>query len=252
MTSKTLVSIITPCYNAEKFISETIESVMSQTYTEWEMIIVDDCSTDNSANIVKQYQSNDNRIKYFCTEKPSGSPTLPRNIGIQNAKGRYIAFLDADDIFMPTKLENQVKIFTKENVGIVFSNYEKISYDGTRNNRVIIAPKVITYNKLLQSGYIGCCTLMYDKEKTGLIQFQKTGQEDYVFELSILKKGLIAVNTNTVESLYRIVPSSRSAQKLTMAKRQWDVLRKIEQLSLLKSLYYFSCYAILGAIKYIK
>lgn len=247
-----LISIITPCFNAEKFISETIDSVISQTYSKWEMIIVDDCSTDNSANIIKQYQSKDNRIKYLCTEKPSGSPTLPRNIGIQNAKGRYIAFLDADDIFLPTKLQNQIKCFTSSNIGIVFSNYEKISYDGTRNYRVITAPKVITYNKLLQSGYIGCCTLMYDREKTGLMQFQKTGQEDYVFELSILKGGLIAVNTNTVESLYRIVPSSRSAQKLTMAKRQWNVLRNIEKLSFIKASYYFCHYAIKGVLKFIK
>ncbi|MBR3893353.1 MAG: glycosyltransferase family 2 protein [Alistipes sp.] len=252
MTNKPLVSIITPCYNAEKFISETIESVIKQTYTEWEMIIVDDCSTDNSANIVKQYLCKDSRIKYFCTEKPSGSPTLPRNIGIQNAKGRYIAFLDADDIFMPTKLQHQIECFTKDNIGIVFSNYEKISYDGTRNNRVITAPKVVTYNKLLKSGYIGCCTMMYDQEKTGLLQFKKTGQEDYVFELSILKKGLIAVNTNTIEALYRIVPSSRSAQKIEMAKRQWKVLRDIEKLSFIKASYYFCHYAIKGVLKFIK
>lgn len=247
-----LVSIITPCYNAERFIRATIESIISQTYPNWEMIIVDDCSKDNSAEIITEYANKDPRIRYFCTDKPSGSPTLPRNIGIQNANGRYITFLDADDIFLPTKLQHQIECFTKSNIGIVFSNYEKMAYDGTRNNRVIIAPKVITYNKLLQSGYIGCCTLMYDIEKTGLIQFQKTGQEDYVFELGILKKGLIAVNTNTVESLYRIVPSSRSAQKLTMAKRQWHVLRKIEKLPIYKALYYFACYAVLGVIKYLK
>ena len=246
-----LVSIITPCYNAERFIRETIESVIAQTYTNWEMIIVDDCSKDNSAEIIKEYAAKDSRIKYLKTEKPSGSPTLPRNIGIQNAKGRYIAFLDSDDIFCPRKLDNQLKCFT-DKVGIVFSNYEKIRFDGTRDNRIIVAPKRISYNKLLESGYIGCCTMMYDTEKSGYMQFRPVGQEDYVFELEILKKGYIAVNTNTVEALYRIVENSRSSQKLEMAKRQWNVLRRIEKLSFIEAAYYFCHYAIKGTLKFIK
>ena len=247
-----LISIITPCYNAEKFIRETIESVIAQTYPNWEMIIVDDCSRDNSAQIINEYLSKDSRIRYFKTDKPSGSPTLPRNLGIQNAKGRYIAFLDADDIYCPNKLENQIKCFSNNNIGIVFSNYEKIKYDGSRDNRVIIAPKVITYEKLLESGYIGCCTMMYDSEKTGLMQFKYIGQEDYVFELDILKKGYIAVNTNTVESLYRIVENSRSAKKLEMAKLHWKVLHNIEKLSITRASYYFCHYAIKGVLKFLK
>ena len=246
-----LVSIITPCYNAERFIRETIGSVISQTYANWEMIIIDDCSKDSSAEIIKEYAAKDSRIKYLKTEKPSGSPTLPRNIGIQNAQGRYIAFLDADDIYCPNKLENQLKYFD-EKVAIVFSNYEKIRFDGSRNNRIITAPNIVTYSKLLQSGYIGCCTMIYDTTKTGLMQFRHIGQEDYVFELEILKKGYIAVNTNTVESLYRIVVNSRSAQKIEMAKRQWSVLRNVENLPFLKALYYFCHYAIKGTIKFIK
>ena len=246
-----LVSIITPCYNAERYIRETIESVIAQTYSNWEMIIVDDCSKDSSAQIIKEYVAKDSRIKYFKTDKPSGSPTLPRNIGIQNARGRYVTFLDADDIDCPTKIANQLKCFA-DNVGIVFSNYEKIRFDGYRNNRIITAPSVITYNKLLQSGYFGCGTMMYDTHKTGLMQFRHVGQEDYVFALEILKKGYIAVNTNTVEALYRIVENSRSAQKLEMAKRQWKVLRDIEKLPIIPALYYFCHYAIKGVLKFIK
>lgn len=246
-----LISIITPCYNAEKFIRETIESVIAQTYSNWEMIIVDDCSRDNSVQIINEYVSTDSRIRYFKTDKPSGSPTLPRNIGIQNAKGRYVSFLDADDIYCPTKLENQLKCFT-DNVGIVFSNYEKMKYDGTRDHRIIVAPRVITYRKLLQSGYFGCGTMMYDSSKTGLRQFRYVGQEDYVFALEILKKGFIAVNTNTCEAFYRIVENSRSAQKLEMAKRQWRVLRSVENLSFIKASYYFCHYAIKGIMKFIK
>lgn len=246
-----LVSIITPCYNAERFIRETIESVIAQTYTNWEMIIVDDCSKDNSAEIIKEYVAKDARIKYLKTEKPSGSPTLPRNIGIQNAKGRYITFIDADDIYNCDKLKAQIACFS-DKVGIVFSNYEKIRFDGYRENRIIISPKIVTYRKLLQSGYIGCGTMMYDSLKTGYMQFRYVGQEDYVFALEILKKGYIAVNTNTVEALYRIVENSRSSQKLEMAKRQWNVLRRIEKLSFIEAAYYFCHYAIKGTLKFIK
>ena len=246
-----LVSIITPCYNAEKYIAETIESVLKQTYTNWEMIIVDDCSTDKSSEIIHQYISNDNRIKYFKTDIPSGSPTLPRNIGIQKAQGRYIAFLDADDLYYPSKLENQLRCFS-DRVGIVFSNYEKIKFNGNRNNRIIRAPKVVNYHQLLQSNYIGCCTMIYDSYKTGLMQFHNVGQEDYVFNLEILKKGYIAVNTNTCEAYYRIVENSRSSQKFEMAKQQWRVLRNIEKLSVIKASYFFCHYVIKGMIKFIK
>ena len=103
-----LVSIITPCYNAEKYLSQTVESVLSQTWQDWELLIIDDCSSDNSMNIIRDYSRRDARVRYFKTEEPSGSPTLPRNIGIENARGRYIAFLDSDDLWLPTKLEEQV------------------------------------------------------------------------------------------------------------------------------------------------
>lgn len=151
-----LISIITPCYNSGQFIAETIESVLAQTYTNWELLVIDDCSTDNSADIILTYTKLDNRIKYLKTENPSGSPTLPRNIGIKMAKGRFIAFLDADDMFLPNKLEKQLKCFDNDKVAIVYSNYEKIAYNGERDNRIIIAPKKLSYHKLLQRLYCLC------------------------------------------------------------------------------------------------
>lgn len=247
-----LISIITPCYNAGKYLSEAIESVISQTYTNWELLIVDDCSTDNSADIIKEYALKDSRIRYFKTDKPSGSPTMPRNIGIQNTKGRYISFLDADDVILPSKLETQVNCFVDEKTAIVFSNYEKMEHNGRRSGRIIKAPKVISYYKLLESGYVGVGTIMYDTQKTGFMQFQNVGQEDYVFALSILKKGYVAVNTNTIEALYRLVENSRSSNKIKVAKGQWNVLRNIEKLPFPTAFYYFCHYAIKGFLKYLK
>lgn len=252
MQIESLVSIITPCYNAERYIAETIESVLNQTYTNWEMIIVDDCSTDKSAEVIKKYIQIDRRIKYFKTDAPSGSPTLPRNIALSKAKGRYIAFLDADDLFLPTKLQNQLKYFTDEEIAIVFSNYEKIEFDGQRKGRYVIAPSKITYKKCLESGYCGCCTMLIDALKAGHLELLNTPQEDYVFTLNILKKGYIAVNTNTIEAHYRLLDNSRSSNKFKVAKGQWYVLRHIEKLPFYKAVYYFSHYAIKGLIKYLR
>lgn len=247
-----LISIITPCYNSGQFIAETIESVLAQTYTNWELLVIDDCSTDNSADIILTYTKLDNRIKYLKTENPSGSPTLPRNIGIKMAKGRFIAFLDADDMFLPNKLEKQLKCFDNDKVAIVYSNYEKIAYNGERDNRIIIAPNKLSYHKLLQSGYIGCCTMIYDTNKTGLLQFKNISQEDWAFQLSILKRGFIAVNTQTIESLYRVVQHSRSSQKLKIARGHWYILRVEEKLPFVKVVYYFCHYAIKGVLKFFK
>ena len=181
-----LVSIITPCYNAAPFISQAIESVLAQSFGDWEMIIVDDCSSDDSLSIIQKYARIDFRIRYLRTDKPSGSPTLPRNMGIKEAKGRYIAFLDSDDIWLPNKLSDQLKVFEKSEVAIVFSNYEKVSLGGERCGREVIAPCEVDYRLLLKGNCIGCLTAMYDSALTGKIFFKEIGHEDYVCWLSFI------------------------------------------------------------------
>ena len=173
-----LVSIITPCYNAAPFISQAIESVLAQSFGDWEMIIVDDCSSDDSLSIIQKYARIDSRIRYLRTDKPSGSPTLPRNMGIKETKGRYIAFLDSDDIWLPNKLSDQLKVFEKSEVAIVFSNYEKVSLGGERCGREVIAPCEVDYPLLLKGNCIGCLTAMYDSALTGKIFFKEIGHED--------------------------------------------------------------------------
>lgn len=115
-----MISIITPCYNAGKFLPETIDSVLNQTFRDWELLIIDDCSSDNSRQIVEEYALKDSRIRYFRTDTPSGSPSYPRNIGIENSNGEYIAFLDADDIWLPDKLDDQIKFMYSNNYEFVY------------------------------------------------------------------------------------------------------------------------------------
>lgn len=157
---KKLVTIVTPCYNSKETISQTIESVLQQTFSNWEMLIVDDCFTDSSPEIIKKYADKDYRIKYFRTQNKSGSPSLPRNIGIENAKGEYIAFLDSDDLWLPYKLEHQLKFLEKNGYDLVYSYYEKIDWEGRQNNRVIRTREKTRYDDILKSNSIPCLTSM--------------------------------------------------------------------------------------------
>jgi len=250
---RNLISIITPCCNAAKHLKQTIESVLVQTWQDWEMLIVDDCSSDGSIDIIKEYSMKDSRIKYFRTLKPSGSPAVPRNIGIENANGRYIAFLDSDDMWFPNKLKAQMQVFrNNEDAAIVFSYYEKVSENGIRSGRVIVSPPKITYDDLLYGNVIGCLTCVFDTEKVGKVYMKQIGHEDYPMWLKILKFGYIAVNTCDVQALYRVRARSVSADKFKAAQWQWNIYRNVEKLGFLKSVRCFIAYAFKGFVKSLK
>lgn len=246
------ISIVTPCYNAFDYIIETINSVLNQSYDSWEMIIIDDCSTDDSWQIIESYASKDSRIKYLNTGKPSGSPSLPRNIGIENASGKFIAFLDADDLWLPDKLERQVKFMEENNYDLSYSFYEKMDWQGNRNNRIIQTRDVTTYNNLLKSNSIPCLTSMIRKDVIGKTRFKQIPQEDFCFWLDILKKGVIAYNLKEVTALYREAKNSRSANKLDMFKGYWNVIRNHQNIPLFPACYDMITYTILGFAKYLK
>jgi len=248
----TKVSIITPLYNSEKFITETINSVINQTYNKWELLVIDDCSRDHSADIVKEFSERDERIKYFKTDFPSGSPTIPRNLGIKLATGRYIAFLDSDDLWNFEKLMKQLELFSSIDVAIVYSDYEKISEEGLSTNRFILAPEKVSYNDLLAGNIIACSTCMYDTKKVGKNYFLKQGHEDYAMWLSILKKGFIAKNCNYVSMKYRVRDNSISSNKFKAILWVWNIYRKNEGLNLLKSSYYSILTLSKSFSKYIK
>ncbi len=248
----TCISIITPCFNGAQTISETIESVLNQRHQNWEMIIVDDVSTDASPAIIRSYAAKDARIRYLRTDAPSGSPALPRNIGIDNARGRFIAFLDADDVWLPEKLEKQVAFMTERNCPLSYSYYEKMDWQGNRNERIVRTRDVTTYGSILKSNSIPCLTSMIRRDAVGDTRFKQIPQEDFCFWLDILKKGYTALNMCEVTALYREAPASRSSNKLDMFRGYWNVIRNHQRIAFLPACYYMMTYTVLGIAKYLK
>jgi glycosyltransferase involved in cell wall biosynthesis len=215
------------------------------------MIIVDDCSIDGSYETALSYVQKDKRIKVFRMDKNNGAAAC-RNKAIELSKGRYLAFLDSDDLWLPKKLEKQLAIFEKDNVMIVYSNYEKITEAGVRNDRIIISPKSTTYHQLLKGNCIGWVTSIYDTAKGGTFEWQRIGHEDYAYWLSMMQDGYIAKNTNTVEALYRVRDNSISKNKRTASAWTWNIYRKFLKLTFIQSLYYFCFYFFNAMRKYIK
>ncbi len=243
-----LVSIITPVYNSARFIKETLESVLNQSYPNFEMICVDDASTDTSADVIKTYQERDKRLKYIRLVKNSGA-AVARNIALEHAKGRYIAFLDSDDLWDKEKLKIQVRFMKENKVSFSFTSYQMMDIDGNCFERVIKAPEKITYSELLKNTIIGCLTVMVDRRMVGDFKMPEVrDSQDYATWLQILKQGHVAHGINQNLARYRRVNGSISNNKLKALRSNWKVYRKIEKLSILKSSYVFTFY-ILHALK---
>ena len=240
-----LVSVITPAFNAEKYINEAIDSVLSQTYKDIELIVVDDCSSDRTQSIVEEYIRLDDRVKYIRMQSNYGVAEA-RNNGIRLAQGRFIAFLDSDDIWLPEKIERQIKFMQEKNASLIFSAYEKINEDGDVFG-VVTVPERVAYSQLLKTCVIGCLTAMYDVKKLGKVYMPlSTRREDFATWLSILKEIDYAFGSQEVSAKYRVYSAQSSSKKLKMAYENWNLYRGIEKLSFLKSLYYFSHYAVKG------
>jgi glycosyltransferase involved in cell wall biosynthesis len=241
-----------PAHNSSATISSAINSVLAQTYQNWELLVINDNSSDDTESIVKEYVKRDSRIKYFETDKTFKRPFYPRNIGIKNAKGRFIAFLDSDDLWLPTKLERQIPLFDMENISVVFSYYSKMNSDGKMQNRLITSPLIVDYEYLLKGDCIGNLTGIYDTSKVGKVYQKDIHHEDYLMWLEILKQGGYAMNTNTVEAFYRTQKQSVSGNKFKTMQWHWNILRNELKLPLFVSVKYFSHYAIKGLIKFLK
>jgi len=243
-----LVSIITPSYNSKRFIEDTIKSVIAQSYQNWEMIIVDDASIDESIEIIQKYVNIEYRIILFSNDKNLGA-SESRNLAIKEAKGTYIAFLDSDDIWLPNKLEKQIELMERENIAMSYSNYETINEDGVVIGK-FLAPSKIRYQDMLKTSYIGTLTTIYNVRKLGKIYFMNIGHEDYILKLEILKKIDYAIGIDEVLAQYRITENSLSSNKLKSALWQWNIYRNIEKISIFKSIGYFISYTYNGFTKY--
>lgn len=237
-----LVSIITPCYNAEKFISQMIESVLQQSYTNWELLITNDCSTDGTVLIIQNLMKLDNRIKLFHTEKNTGHPSIPRNIALSYACGEYIAFLDSDDLWDKCKLEEQVAFILRGQFELICSYCRIIKENGEHTNRILKTKDNASYNDMLKRYELISPTIMCTKRIGKLLSFPACEKEDYIEWLRITKMGINIHTTKTVNASYRICTDSRSRNKLKMIKMQWGIYRKIEYCNFYKSCYFLTIY----------
>lgn len=237
-----LVSIITPLYNSEAFIEETILSVINQTYSNWEMIIVDDNSKDNGVLLVKVYQERDSRIVLVPNQNSPGAAGS-RNTAITLAKGRYIAFLDSDDLWMPEKLEIQIKFMQLNEHYFTYTFYEQISEEGNYLKSINNLPLKVSYKSSMMSNKIGCLTAVYDVKYFGKVYMENiVKRQDYTLWLKLLKKVKFAYCVPEILSRYRITKGSISSNKFKLIKYHWYIYRKIEKQTLVRSLYYLSNY----------
>ena len=249
---KDLVSIITPSYNALKFIPTTIESVLYQTYQHWEMIIVDDVSSDNSNDVIADYMNKDSRIRLIKLEKNSG-PAIARNHAIKEAKGRYIAFLDSDDLWHPDKLFKQISFMHLNDVALSYSGYFRIEEKNEKVIDQIHVPVRVDYNELLKQNIIGCLTAIYDTHHIGKIYMPDIlRRQDFGLWLKILKKVPYAYGLDEPLAYYRIRTSSVSSNKILASKYNWKLYREVEKLPLYKAIYYFGWYTYRSILKYKK
>ena len=244
-----LVSIITPVFNSKLFLKETIESVILQTYKNWELLLLDDASTDESLEICEQYSKLDSRVKVHKNSQNLGI-SATRNLGIQLARGGWISFLDSDDFWKVNKIELQLSLAQKTGGKFIYGNYSHVS-EGGDFLKSIHCSSSISYKQMLQGSEIGCLTVMVDADILKQHKFKNIFHEDYLLWLELLKNDCeraYAVQEDIAS--YRLRPNSRSANKIECAKAQWNIYRQNLDFNILKSSYYFLQYASNGAIKH--
>ena len=246
-----LVSIITPCYNCEKLVDQTIKSILGQTYTNWELLLINDGSSDNTGQVLDYFASLDPRISVIHLKLNQGIANA-RNKGIEESRGHFISFLDSDDLWNSEKLEKQLTFMKENNHFFSHTAYTKIDIDGKVISNIIPVSKSVTYKSLLKHNEIGCLTAMYNVSQVGKRYFKKIGHEDFACWLEILKDGYCSFGINEPLAYYRIHGNTASGNKLKVIKYTWNIYRNIEKISFIKSLYFFSFYASRSLIKYLK
>jgi len=251
LLNQDLISIITATYNSADFIEETYNSIKEQTHINWEWLVTDDCSNDNTVSLLKNMQAKDERIKIFYNNMNSGA-AVSRNNSLKESSGKYIAFIDSDDTWMPDKLEKQIE-FMDEGIDFSFTAFQIVKEDSTLTDKIIDLKKQapLGYKDMLKKkATLGCSTVMLRAERFPNLQMPllRTGQ-DYATWLMILKSGTKAYLLPDALTRYRIVSNSISRNKYKKAKRQWQIYRSVERLSLTYSIFCFVNYAIKAIVR---
>lgn len=243
-----LVSVITPVYNSEKYIEQTIKSVLDQVYKNWELLLINDCSNDTSYEIIKKISKLDSRIRIINNEINRGV-SYSRNKGIEVARGKYILFLDSDDLWHKDKLKKQIEFMEKTSAEVSYTGYYKM--DNLSNIRgEIKIKKNLDYEELLKNCLIGLLTSCVESKIIKKYKFKDIKSEDYVFWLEIIKDVKIFYGIEEPLAYYRVLEKSRSSNKLNIVRHHWYIFRKIEKLKLFKAIYIYIIYIIRGLKRY--
>lgn len=249
MKNDILISVVMPNYNGHRFVEQAIDSVLSQTYQYFELLIVDDCSKDDSLQLIKRKAQSDSRIRVIALENNAGVANA-RNVGIREAKGKYIALLDNDDLWTADKLERQFATAEK-GADIVYCSYDFIDEQNNPIKKPFIVPQQTNFNKMLASSVISCSTSFI---KTELMQAHPFNagfyHEDYVLWMELLRVCPTAYGDEKVLMHYRQVTGSRSNKKSNAAKERWNIYRKALKLNIATSAWAFVRYAVKGVVKY--
>jgi teichuronic acid biosynthesis glycosyltransferase TuaG len=238
MLTDPIVSIIMPTYNSQNYVSESIESIVNQTFAQWELIITDDCSTDNTMEIINKFKTIDSRIKVYALDENLGAG-FARNNSIKMAKAKYIAFCDSDDQWIPKKLEQQLKFMSQHDLQFSFTDYKVIDDNGLPKG-IVKCPEFLTFKQLLKNNYIGCLTVIYDSSKLGKLYMSEIRKrQDWVLWLRIMKKIKSTIGFNVPLSIYRDRSNSISSNKIKLLKYNWKVYNHELKFNNIKSAYYF-------------
>ena len=230
-----LVSIITPSWNCGKFVEETIQSILAQTYANWELLFQDDCSTDNTKEIVLAYAEKDARIKYACNAQNSGA-AITRNNALKRAKGKWIAFLDSDDLWMPNKLEEQLKFMVDNNYAFSYTNYNEINEQSDELGKSITGPKHITKYGMYAYCWLGCLTVMYNQEIVGNIQIKHIEKNnDYALWLKVIQHADCHLLEKTLAKYRKRTGSISNHSYVQLIKWHYRLFHESEQRNMLLS-----------------
>jgi glycosyltransferase involved in cell wall biosynthesis len=246
MVQNNLVSVIMPAFNSASYIKESIDSVINQTYKEWELLVVDDSSTDQTRNIVESFK--DPRVKLLSNRFQKGVVGA-RNTAIICSQGRYLAFLDSDDLWSFNKLKEQVRFMDSNDYSFTYTFYHSFIFSNQKNLHLNQAPYRLSYSNLLRTCSIGCLTVMIDKNHFSDLVLEQQPKEDYVFWLKLLKQTKYAYALSLPLARYRISSNSLSSNKFHEIINQWHVLRHVEKLSFVQCVFNISSYAYFGLLK---